>query len=394
MTVTSSRSYTRGNFMQRIVIVGGGFSGINVANKISMKTKRKDVSIILIEPREDNVYEPFYLYWSFKKDPLKKFHIPIRKVLRKRVQHIPALATKIDTKNKSVDLSNGETIRYDYLILATGARMAEEKVGAYEKENVHHFYLTKATIELREALKNFNGGTIVISPSTVPYKCPPAPMEFAFMVDRYLRKRKIRDKSTIKFLYPLLRPYPERRVAAKIQELYDKRGIEFVEFFNFERVDKENNKIVSLEGDEIDYDLLVLIPPHEGHKVIIDAGLGDREGFVPTDRITLKVKDHDNIYAIGDCTNLPVSKSGAVSHFSAPTVAKNLLLEMEGKEPTEKYDGFTICFVVTSPRRSLLLFFSYAYPPKKFGLHNLFIYGLVKKAFKIAYFKAILKGYL
>lgn len=380
--------------MKRIVIVGGGFSGINVANKIAIKTKRKDVSIIIIEPREYNVYEPFYLFWSFKKDPLKKFTIPIRKVLNKRVQHIPALATKIDTKNKSIELSNGEIILYDYLVLATGARMAEEQVGAYEKDNVHHFYLTEATAELREALINFNGGTIVISPSTVPYKCPPAPMEFAFLVDRYLRKRKIRDKSTIKFLYPLLRPYPEPRVAEKIQKLYDERGIEFVEFFNYENVDKENNKIISLEGDEIEYDLLVLIPPHEGHKVIIEAGLGDREGFVPTDRFTLKVKDYDSIYAIGDCTNLPVSKSGAVSHFSAPIVAKNIFLEIEGKEPTKKYSGFTICFVVTSPRRSMLLFFSYKYPPKKFGLHNLFIYGFFKKAFKIVYFKALLRGYL
>ncbi|MHA1346534.1 MAG: NAD(P)/FAD-dependent oxidoreductase [Candidatus Heimdallarchaeaceae archaeon] len=380
--------------MKRIVIVGGGFSGINVANKISMKAKRKDVSIILIEPREYNVYEPHYLFWSFNKDPMKKFSIPLRKVLKKGVQHIPAVAIKIDTKNKSIDLSNGETIPYDYLVLATGARMAEEKVPAYEKENVQHFYLTEATEKLQEALKNFNGGTVVISPTTVPYKCPPAPIEFAFLVDRYLRKRKIRDKSTIKFLYPLLRPYPEPRVAEKVKELYDKRGIEFVEFFNYESVDEENNKIISLEGDEIEYDLLVLIPPHEGHKVIIEAGLGDREGFVPTDRFTLKVKDHDNIYAIGDGTNLPVSKSGAVSHFSAPTVAKNILLEIEGKEPTAKYNGFTICFVVTSPRRSMLLFFSYKYPPKKFGLHNLFIYGFFKKAFKIAYFKALLRGYL
>ncbi|MHA1971874.1 MAG: NAD(P)/FAD-dependent oxidoreductase [Candidatus Hodarchaeales archaeon] len=380
--------------MQRIVIIGGGFSGINVANKIAMKGKRKDISIILIEPREHNVYEPHYLFWSFNKDPLKKFTVPLRKVLKKGVQHIPAVAIKIDKKNKSIDLSNGETISYDYLVLATGARMAEEQVDSYDMDNIHHFYLTKATEELQEALKNFTGGTVVISPSTVPYKCPPAPIEFAFLVDRYLRKRKIRDKSTIKFLYPLLRPYPEARVAVKVQELFDKRGIEFVEFFNYENIDKENNKVISLEGDEIEYDLLILIPPHEGHKVIIEAGLGDREGFVPTDRFTLKVKDHDKMYAIGDGTNLPVSKSGAVSHFSAPTVAKNILLEIKGKEPTARYNGFTICFVVTSPRRSMLLFFSYKYPPKKFGLHNLFIYGFFKKAFKIAYFKALLKGYL
>ncbi|TFG09762.1 NAD(P)/FAD-dependent oxidoreductase [Candidatus Heimdallarchaeota archaeon] len=380
--------------MKTILILGGGFSGINTANKIAKKSKRKDVRIILVEPKEHNVYEPHYLFWSFNKDPLKKFTIPIDKVLNRRVQHIRAAATFIDTKSKTVDLTNGDTLFYDYLVLSTGVRLAEEKVGAYDKDNVHHFYSTKATKELQEAMRNFQGGTIVISPATVPYKCPPAPVEFAFLVDRYFRKRKMRDKVTIKFLYPLLRPYPVPSVAEKVQKLYDKRGIEFIEFFNYESVDKENNKIISMEGDEIQYDLLVLIPPHEGQKVIIDSGLGDREGFVPTDRFTLKVKDHENIYAIGDGTNLPVSKSGAVSHFSAPALAKNLLAELEGKPAKYKYNGFTICFVVTSPRRSMLLYFSYDYPPKKFGLHNLFIYGLFKKAFKIAYFHALLRGYL
>ena len=100
------------------------------------------------------------------------------------------------------------------------------------------------------------------------------------------------------------------------------------------------------------------------------------------------------MYAIGDCTDMPISKSGAAAHFSAPALIKNILLEMKGKVPTKKYGGFTDCFVVTSFRRSLLLVFSYNYAPRKFGLHNLFLYGLFKKAFKIVYFKALIKGYL
>jgi sulfide:quinone oxidoreductase len=191
-----------------------------------------------------------------------------------------------------------------------------------------------------------------------------------------------------------MRAYSEPRVAEKVQKLYDKRDIEFVEFFNYERVDKENNKVISLEGEEIEYDQLILIPPHEGVQLIKDSGLGDREGFVKTDRFTLKVNDTDNIYASGDCTNLPTSKSGAVAHFSAPALVKNLLNEMKGKEPKKKYGGFTICFVVTSFRRSMLLVFSYKFPPLKIGLKNLFVYNIFKKAFKIAYFKALIKGYM
>ena len=140
--------------------------------------------------------------------------------------------------------------------------------------------------------------------------------------------------------------------------------------------------------------MLVLVPPHEGHDVIKNSGLGDREGFVPTDRFTLKVKEKEKIYAIGDCTDLPVSKSGAVSHFSSGTLVKNLLSEIKDKTVKHKYNGKTICFVVTSFRRSLLLDFSYNYPPRKYGIHNSFIYGLFKKMFKIAFFQVLMKGYM
>lgn len=380
--------------MKTIVIVGGGFAGISVANKLAKKLRRKDAKVILIEPKEINVYEPQFVFLGFQNTPQSKFIKPMNKVLSGKVNWLRTTALKIDSKKRTIALANGDTLHYDYIVLATGAKMDVEGVNAYDDENIHHFYLLDATIKLREALKNFKGGTIVISPTTVPYKCPPAPAEFTFVLEKFLRQNNIRDETTIKYLYPLMRPYPEPRVSEKIQKNFDERGIEFGEFFNYESVDKNNRKIISLEGEEFDYDLLVLIPPHKGHKLIIESGLGDREGFVSADKFTLKVNDHDNMYAIGDCTNLPISKSGAAAHFASAALIKNLMLELKGKEPTKKYSGFTVCFVVTSFRRSLLLVFSYKYPPLKIGLHNLFLYGLFKKSFKIVYFKALIKGYL
>jgi sulfide:quinone oxidoreductase len=380
--------------MKTVVIIGGGFSGISVANKLALKTKRKDVKIVLIEPKDMHVYEPQLLFWIFKDYTLSKFSKPIEKILSPKVNWLKTSATKINDQNQSINLSNGETIHYDYLVLATGAKMEEEKVNATNEDNVHHFYLPKAAEKLQKALKEFEEGTIVFTPTTVPYKCPPAAVEFVLLLDTYLRKKKIRDKVKIKYLYPLLRPYPTPNVAVKVQELLDKRGIEFIEFFNFESIDKENSKVVSLEGDEIAYDMLVIIPPHEGHDVIKDSNLGDREGFVITDKETLKVKEKENMYAIGDCTDLPVSKSGAVAHFSSNTLIKNILSDLKGKESNYLYNGKTICFVVTSFRRSLLLDFSYKNPPRSYGLHNSFVFGMFKKLFKIAYFQALIKGYM
>jgi len=380
--------------MKNIVILGGGFSGIATANHLARKTKKLDARIILIEPKEVNVYEPDFIFWPFKNKPFSTLIKPIDKLLGRRINWIRTEATKIDPNKKKLSLKNGDELSYDFLVLATGARMAEEQIRAVCGDNVCHFYTPEGVKKLKATLQKFNGGTIVITPTTVPYKCPPAPIEFTFLLDKYLRKKKLRDKTTIKFLYPLSRAFTMAEPAKKVEKLFEQRDIEFTSFFNFDNVDKEKNTVYSLEGEEIEYTGLVIVPPHVGQDVIIESGLGDKEGWIKTDRYTLKHKDYNDIYALGDGTDLPVSKSGAVAHFSSNILVKNLLSELKGKEPKTKYKGLTICFLVTSFNKSMLLVFDYAHPPRAFGLHSTFLYGFFKKMFKFMYFKLLIKGYL
>ncbi len=380
--------------MKKIVVLGGGFSGIATANHLARKTKRLDSKVILIEPKEENVYEPDFVFWPFTNKPFSKLVKPLNKLLGRGVHWLRTEATKIELDKKKLLLKNGEELNYDYLVLATGARMAEEKIRAVCGDNVCHFYTPDGVKKLKEQLQKFNGGTIVITPTTVPYKCPPAPIEFTFLLDKYLRKRKLRDKSTIKFLYPLSRAFTMVEPAKKVEKLFEKRGIEFTPFFNYDHVDKEKNTVYSLEGEEIEYTGLVIVPPHVGHDIIINSGLGDKEGWIKTDRYTLKHKEYEYIYALGDGTDLPVSKSGAVAHFSSNILVKNLVSEIKGKEPKAKYKGLTICFIVTSFRKSMLLHFNYSHPPLAYGLHSTLLFGLFKKVFKLIYFRLLIKGYL
>ncbi|MHA1303016.1 MAG: NAD(P)/FAD-dependent oxidoreductase, partial [Candidatus Heimdallarchaeaceae archaeon] len=356
--------------MYRVVVLGGGFAGLTVANKMARKAKKNNIEVTLIEPLDFNTYEPGLLLYAFNKKPLSKLTKPIHKILHKRVKYIRMRAKRIDTEANKVILEHDEEIPYDYLILATGVHYIEKDFKFNEQKNIHHFYSIPETEKLRRMLRSFEGGTIVISPSTVPYKCPPAPVEFTLLLDEFLRKRGLREKTTIKYLYPLSKPFTIPEVAEKVEVMYEKRGIEFISFCNYERIDVENKKFISFEGEEIDYDELVLVPLHEGQQVIKDSGLGDREGYVPTDKFTLKVKGYDNIYAIGDCTDLPTSKSGTVAHFSAGIVVKNIIYQIKGKEPKAKYDGRTLCFLVTDFKRAYLLNFSYEQSIRKYGLHS------------------------
>ncbi len=113
---------------------------------------------------------------------------------------------------------------------------------------------------------------------------------------------------------------------------------------------------ITIEGDKADYDLLVLVPPHAGQEVVAASGLGDAGAWVPTDRATLAHRDHQQIFALGDATDLPISKSGSTAHFEAPVVASRIASLVRGTAPKANYGGRVMCFLETGdgrgPRRA------------------------------------------
>src|SRR6266536_3036541 len=151
--------------------------------------------------------------------------------------------------------------------------------------------------------------------------------------------------------------------ATLVQPVMERRGIGLETFFNVETVDPSARTVSSLEGDTADYDLLVLVPPHRGQQVIEASGLGDAGGWVPTDRATLAHRDHERIFALGDATDLPISKSGSTAHFEAPVVASRIASLLRGTAPKANYGGRVMCFLETGDGRATALRFDYQHPP-------------------------------
>jgi sulfide:quinone oxidoreductase len=197
----------------------------------------------------------------------------------------------------------------------------------------------------------------------IPYKCPPAPVEFVFMLEEELRRRGIRERSEVILLSPLNRAFTIESASKMVQPIMQERGIGLTTFFNVEEVDPSAHVVSSLEGEKAEYDLLVLVPPHKGQQVIIDSGLGDVSGWVPTDRATLAVKEHEGIFAMGDATDLPISKSGSTAHFEAPVIASRIASLIRGTAPKTNYGGRVMCFLETGNRRATVLRFDYEHPP-------------------------------
>jgi len=345
----------------RVVVIGGGVGGTLAANLLSKELGR-DVAVTVLDPLGMHVYQPGFLYLALGKANGRWLVRDERLLLRDDVQLVIESAARIDPDEGVVRLSRGGALPYDYLILATGARLVPEQVPGF-LEAAHDFYSFDGAQRLREALREFDGGRILVGVAGIPYKCPPAPVEFTLMLERYLAERGVRDRSEVTLLSPLNRAFTIESASELVQPIMERRGISLATFFNVETVDPSVGVVTSLEGEKADYDLLVLVPPHRGAQVVEASGLGDRSGWIPTDPATLQHKEHERIFAIGDATDLPISKSGSTAHFEAPVVASRIASLIKGTAPRESYGGRVMCFLETGGGKATVLRFDYEHPP-------------------------------
>ncbi len=374
--------------MKKIVILGGGTGGTVVANILARKISR-EAEITLVNNSPQHIYQPGFLYLALGEIlDESKITREEEKLLDRKIRLVIDNAVKIDVQNRMVILSSGKQLEYDYLVISTGSRIVPEEVQGYEAS--YHFYSLDGARRLYEALERFREGVIAVGIGGIPYKCPPAPAEFCCLLDYYFTKRGIRNKVEIHYLSPLPRTFPHEAVAEAITKMMEKKGIHWHPMFNIESIDPEKKIVNSLEGESLKFDLLVMVPPHRGAEVIEASGLGVDGGWVPVDKHTLQYKDYSEVYAIGDATNLPVSKSGAAAHFEAKIVADRISSEIMGDEPRAMYDGRVLCFCDAGFRKAIYMDFNYERPPKKPRFSYLWYLG--KQMVNKFYWSLILKG--
>ena len=345
----------------RVVVLGGGVGGTLAANLLSKELGR-DADVTVVDPTGMHVYQPGFMYVALGQANGRWLSRDERTLLRKDVTLAIDAAAEVDPAGGVIRLARGGSLPYDYLVLATGARTVPEQVPGMLQAG-HDFYTLDGAQRLREALRRFDGGRLLVGVAGIPYKCPPAPVEFVLMVEEYLRKRGVRDRSQVTLLSPLNRAFTIESASKLVQPIMEQRGIELATFFNVETVEPSAGVVTSLEGEKAEYDLLVLVPPHRGQAVIEKSGLGGPGGWVPTDPATLQHREHDRIFAIGDATDLPISKSGSTAHFEAPVVASRIASLIRGTAPKAAYEGRVMCFLETGGRKSTVLRFDYEHPP-------------------------------
>jgi sulfide:quinone oxidoreductase len=188
-------------------------------------------------------------------------------------------------------------------------------------------------------------------------------VEFVLMADAWFRKRGLREDVEITYTYPIQRSHGIQSVADWATERFEARDINVETFFNAEEVDPDAGVLHSMEGKELDYDLLVGIPPHTGSDLVTEAGLGE-DGWVDVDKTTLEATAAEDVYAVGDVADVPTSKAGSVAHYAAGTIADRITSRVRGQVPTATYDGKTICFIEAGMDEATFVEFDYGTEPE------------------------------
>jgi sulfide:quinone oxidoreductase len=377
--------------MQRVVIIGSGDGGTFTANLLASKLSDEVhgglASIQLVGEHLVHPFQPGNLDIAFKGASPDRYSKDETELLRKEVEFVQDPAVKIDLQARSVTTKTGGTLAYDYLVIATGAVADPSKIPGLAEGALNFHTGPKDSERIWEALQKFEGGTVVVAIAGTPHKCPPSPNEAAFMLDEFFRKRGIRDKVKIRFLTPYPRPYPAERISHVVEPMFQEKGIEVSTFFNVDSVDPADRKINSLEGETFYYDLLIAVPPHRGADVIINSGIGDQEGYVPTDKGTMKVVGQKGVYCIGDATNIPVSKSGVVAHLQSVVVAHNIVAEIDGSPDMLEYNGRINCPMEVGDRRAIFVSATYASPPT--DQSPSVVKYVMKRSFAMIYWRAL-----
>ncbi len=378
-----------------------------MANKLRKALDREEWDITLIDRDKTHYYQPGLLFIPFgiynRHDVIK----PKSDFFPAGVNVLFATADRIEPEKNQVLLEGGKVLAYDYLIIATGTHPRPDETPGL-KENLWYreifdFYTIEGATALAEFFKKWQGGRLVVNIAEMPFKCPVAPLEFVFLADAYFHEKGIRDKVDITYVTPLPGAFTKPRATKMLSGLLAEKNIKVVPEFYLERVDNEKKVIVSYDGTEIPFDVLTIVPVNMGSEIIERSGMGDDLNYVPTDKHTLRSEQYENIFVLGDASNIPTSKAGSVVHFASEVLFDNLIHAIEGRPLMARFDGHANCYIETGFGKGSLIDFNYETEPLPgtFPLPGIGPFGLLKNTklnhygkvlFRWIYWHILLKG--
>lgn len=396
---------------RHLLIIGGGTAGTMIANRVHRALPSWSVTVCDLDDIHD--YQPGYLFIPFGMNTPGQIRKRKRPYLPDGVELVVGEVDRVLPADRQVALTDGRTIDYDYLVIATGTTPRPDQtpgmLGPEWRRSIGEFYTYEGAIALADQLAALESGRLVVHVTEMPIKCPVAPLEFALLADDYLSRHGVRHAVDITFVTPLDGAFTKPVASRELGSVLTDRNIALETDFMIESVDQDRRVIISYDEREIGYDLLVTVPLNMGADFVGRSGLGDELNFVTVDKHTMQYAArgtgpaYPEIFALGDAANLPTSKAGSVAHFSVEVFVDNLVDLAHGRPMSHSFDGHANCFVESGHGKALLLDFNYetqpltgTFPVAGVGPLSLLketrLNHLSKLAFRHLYWTALLLG--
>ena len=338
-----------------VVVLGAGVGGLVAANELRRCLPGKH-RVIAVEKNAQHAFAPSFLWLVTGDRKPDEITRPVRKLVRSGVEVMQTEVRAINLAGRSVE-AEAETLTYDYLVIALGAELAPYAIPGLAK-TAHTFYTFEGAARLHDALKMFTGGKVAVVVSALPYKCPGAPHEGAMLIADFFRRRGLFDRVNMHLFTPEPQPLPVAgpQLGEAVRRMLETKGVNFHPLHKLTVVNPKTQELTFEDKESVGFDLLIAIPPHRGPQLARQAGLTNEAGWVPVERATLATK-HENVYAIGDVTALPIPgrwrpdiplflpKAGVFAHAQAVVVARRIAAEVSGRTAEDTFCGDGYCML-------------------------------------------------
>lgn len=356
----------------QVVVVGGGNGGISAAARLLRAARGTDVAII--EPSSKHYYQPLWTLVGGGAAAKESTEHTEASVIPQGATWIQDAVAQFLPEENAVLTTGGKKVTYDFLVVAAGIQLnwgaikgLQEAIG---KDGVCSNYSYEYVGKTWELIRNFQGGTAIFTHPATPIKCGGAPQKIAYLADDAFRRQGVRDKTTIIFATANAGIFHVEKYAKTLRAVVARKGIDARYRTNLIEIRPETKEAVlkNLDTNEetiVHFDMIHVTPPQSAPDFIRQSPLANAEGWVDVDKATLRHNKYPNVFALGDASSLPTSKTGAAIRKQAPVLVKNLVAAINGRPLTGSYDGYTACPLVTGYGRLVMAEFDYDLKPQE-----------------------------